>query len=413
MTDYRQLYNNIETALKGSTLWHDMLNVKEDSSYHREANVGEHTRMTIRWYEDNLASSRDEHSRFLTKLALLFHDVGKPAARSYAYSKTRDAWVYRYPAHEQRSARMFENFVMANHEICSLTSADFYVVRAIIEHHLPYDIKDVRKLNALRYHFDNIVGMPNAIRAFADALLSDAHGRISDDYESNTALVRAWVANFLNHEYTMVSKEAITADAPVAYFLVGPSGVGKSTFSKMRFPELNVFSHDRLRMIFTAIAKTDAQPEGHKLDAISVTYSDAWHYCCEHEAEFKAYIQQMYDTALSYNESFIIDNTNLSKKARANLVNKSRQKGYIIAMVEFPTALQTVIDRQHSRDDKCVPAESVTDHFNAIQPALIGAEADIAYMYIHNTLLLIGASERCYDFTRTIKKDVQMIVRGV
>jgi len=189
----------IEQVLKSSPLWKSMLNTREDSPWHREANVAEHTRMIISWYKNNLANNRNETQQFLTQTAALFHDVGKPMAEVVKYKEERG--TYRaYSGHEQLSSRLWVDFALTNKDICKqvgITVDDISSIALMIEYHVPYGYKDVQKRQNLKRALISKLGEAGH-RAWLDLLISDQHGRISDNHAEKIADMTKWLEDWEN-----------------------------------------------------------------------------------------------------------------------------------------------------------------------------------------------------------------------
>lgn len=187
-------FDIIEQALKSSPLWIAMLNTYENSPWHREENVAEHTRMVLSWYKNNLASNRNETQQFLTQTAALFHDVGKPMAEVVKFKEERG--IYRaYSGHEQLSARLWVDFALSNKQLCEKISIDVNDISQIalmIEYHVPYGYKDSNKRLNLKKGLISRLG-EHGHRAWLDLLLSDQHGRISDNHSDKLSEVSNWI----------------------------------------------------------------------------------------------------------------------------------------------------------------------------------------------------------------------------
>lgn len=187
-------FNVFFDAFVKTDLWIAMLNTREDSPWHREANVAEHTRMLIRFYMDNFANKRSERQQMLTLVACLFHDVGKPPSQIIKFSEERGEYRA-YHGHEQVSARMWVDFALSNpdvRDLLHLTADDVSNIAFMIEHHVPFATKDPKKRKALK---DTLINRVNegGHRAWLDFLLCDQHGRISDNQEEKLAAVAAWM----------------------------------------------------------------------------------------------------------------------------------------------------------------------------------------------------------------------------
>lgn len=180
-------------------LWKAMAMEKEGTAWHREANVGKHTDMLLEWYKTNLASQRNEYQRILTMTACLMHDVGKPPSK---IRKERNGEIVNaYHGHELVSARIWTNYAVTEpkvKDLLMLSSDDISFIALMIEHHVPFAIEKAAKRKALKASFMERRG-EQGHRAWLDLLLSDQHGRISDDQATKLKAVDQWM-----HGWTLV-----------------------------------------------------------------------------------------------------------------------------------------------------------------------------------------------------------------
>ncbi len=185
-------------VFKKTEMWRAMQNTREDSPWHREANVAVHTQMLLDWYKENLFSSRSEKQRMLTMVCCLFHDVGKPPAEIKKWSAERGEYRA-YHGHEQVSARMWVDYAMSNFEMVGETLRfglpDVCNVAFFVEHHVPFAMKDPKKRKVLK---DSIMLRTGEAghRAWLDFLLSDQHGRISDGQAEKLTAVDQWMKDW-------------------------------------------------------------------------------------------------------------------------------------------------------------------------------------------------------------------------
>ena len=172
--------------------WQAMERTVENSPWHREANVAVHTQMLITHYLTNIARHRDPRQRTLTLVACLFHDVGKPPAEIVKFSEERGEYRA-YHGHEQLSARMWVNYALA-HRLTTMEALDLSVedvshIAFMIEHHVPFALKDERKRRALKLSMIN----RGVHQEWLDLLESDQNGRTSDGQDAKLAAVAAWL----------------------------------------------------------------------------------------------------------------------------------------------------------------------------------------------------------------------------
>lgn len=188
-------------------IWKAMMLEHEGSPWHRESNVAVHSDMLLSWYRDNLAGSRTEFQRMLTMVACLFHDVAKPPSRIVKTNEERGEYRA-YHGHELMSSRMWVDYATDNldvKDILLFTKDDIAFVALMLEHHVPFSLKKVQKLMAMKAAFYNRFGEAGH-RAWLDLLLSDNHGRISDNHSDKLIALDLWISNWesLAFEYFAV-----------------------------------------------------------------------------------------------------------------------------------------------------------------------------------------------------------------
>ena len=194
-SDAMQRFNAFANNFKETQLWMDMRLTVENSPWHREANVAVHTEMLDRWYLENLASNRNDKQRMLTRVACLYHDVGKPPSEIQKYSEERGHYRA-YHGHEQISARIWVDYATQNmsmvETLLGFTLQDISNVAMMIEYHVPFDLKNKDKRKALKRAIMLRMG-ESGHQAWLDMLLSDQHGRISDGQAEKLAKVDEWM----------------------------------------------------------------------------------------------------------------------------------------------------------------------------------------------------------------------------
>ena len=192
---FNMLYNDLRESQWGI----DMSNTVEASPWHREANVMVHTDMLLQYYELTFAEHRTEKQALWSKIACLFHDVGKPPARIEKYSEERGTY-YAYHGHEQISARMWVDFAARNYSRMGfaghLSPHDVAFISQMIHNHVPFDTKNYDKLKAIRSTITHYRG-EEGHQAWMDMLNCDQRGRISDDQEAKLIRVKEWFDGYL------------------------------------------------------------------------------------------------------------------------------------------------------------------------------------------------------------------------
>jgi len=181
--------------VKNSAEWQSMVDTVENTGWHREANVAVHTEMTIDHYLKTFAPHRTERQQMLALMALLFHDFGKPASES-----TNAEGRHQYLGHEEVSATNFWNFMRSEIALTDFFFdqgyhwGDVNAIKFVIERHLPYGMKQPKKVQALKDQIKNFLGDDEEV--FFDVLRSDSAGRIQDNREQRLQEVEDWINGF-------------------------------------------------------------------------------------------------------------------------------------------------------------------------------------------------------------------------
>lgn len=393
------MFEQIEQILKASDIWNTMLSVKEDSPWHRENNVAEHTRMVLNWYTENLASGRDEYCQFLTKTALLFHDTGKPQARTPV--EKDGVTHFRYPGHELISARIFENFVVVHNLLETVIDvSDFRRIKWLIENHLPYGITNSKGLTAVKFDL-NAQNPAHTVdgtlqRVFLDVLLSDAHGRISDNHAEKLQNVDDWIEKFIAQPVELKERAKINYEKAMILG-VGVSGSGKTTgFEKLIYQftkddnsyeilSLDIYRHDFFE-------KENGRP--------AETYRAAYLFCLANEKEFIKYWQAKSTAAIKNGKDrIIIDNTNLSRRARRFWIHNAHNHGYKVVALEFINSVAELKARQLTRGDKQLRAKDIDTQYFTQSCVGIGREVEELYVIYQpqNVFLKYAETQKAYE----------------
>lgn len=386
LTEFQSFLEKFKTT----EYWQTMLNTVEDSPWHREANVAVHTEMVMKQYVDRFLEQHTEVENVIALTALLFHDVGKPTAEEEVTKDTGEVYR-RYAGHEQDSAVAFQECYMKMPELREmLPTYGARAVRWIIEHHLPYGLKDKQKRQGLSIATKKALAEAGAgYDVFFSCLRSDAAGRISDNHEEKLQNVENWIAEFLTENTTPTALE----DGQIMFILVGPSGSGKSTWVKERFNAETdaVISYDSYKLDFFKQSVSWLEPDkaliaDEYLNDQVAFYDMAWEFANKHESEFNkfanAIIDKQFEHAKKTNGTVFVDVVNASKKKRAKFVELAKQKKFRVVAVEFWNSFQTLIDRQKTRGDKAVPYSSVKQQVYAVGGVWAGFEADEVWVRI-------------------------------
>jgi predicted kinase len=376
---------------KKSAAWKSMQETIEDSPWHREDNVAVHTQMCLNKY-DTIKFPRTDRDCLVAKIAILFHDVGKPEAEQIKDKKDGSGKYRQYAGHEQNSALAFmETYVSCKGLQSLLTPEQARAVRWIIEHHLPYSLKDEKKRQSLAvgtYYCLENAGV--SYETFFDVLRSDSAGRISDDHETKLKAVNDWILDFKSintHALQQPLLQPLSAASPRVFILVGPSGSGKSTWVKKHqslkqsmFPL--VISPDSMKLKYFNASGNDQILNSH------AEYEAALEFCEKTDMEqfnkfFRAECLRIFKEAKETGVDVFVDLVNANRKTRVNWVKLGEQFNFRIVAVEFWNRLGTLLDRQNTRPDKKVPDDIVKKQFNVITLCSLWYE-------VHGVLTIIG-----------------------
>lgn len=370
------VFDTIFSKVQSTDVWEEMGKTVENSPWHREESVQKHTEMVLNAYDTHFANGRTPRQQLLTKLALLFHDLGKPDAEE-TLQRDDGSNYRRYAGHELLSANFFNDFTATHKDVRrgllreKIAVTEIRAVRFMIEHHLPYDFND-KKLALLKMNLIEMLG--NDWIIFTDMVQSDSLGRISDDHEAKMQRVKEWVEKFNSLEPVM--KATIDSHAPTMYVLVGTSGSGKSTF--VAESALPSFSLDALRIDMFMVHAMDNDSPVFIPDGVSDmdVYKLAWDFCNVNAALFEKFASAAFTSYVRNRKDFVLDNMNTSKKGRRKFITQARQAGYKIVAVEFITPLDVVINRQQTRGDKSIPRQVVKSSYMKTQLPWLAAEYD-------------------------------------
>jgi predicted kinase len=374
--DYYNVFHTFWLHIKAThPTWKVMEQLKEDSPWHRENSVAIHTEMVIAEFEKLIGDRDWTKEDMLGAFACAFHDFGKPSARVVKYKPERGNYNS-FGGHELTSARMWEDYAVSNWKdlVGCMTAADIYTVGFLIEHHLPYDVKDSSK----RMNFaQTVIHQLKDWTVFERVLKADTWGRISDDGLVKKAKVEGWIEQFtpLYQEALIhpVSLEPTMDETRTVFVLVGPSGCGKSSLiTKMADAGDVTFSWDRLRLQWYG-------------DAAEIDLKKQYRGAFERANEDKEFMNKAnaeFTRLVKANvnkQDIFVDNTNLSAKRRRYFIDQARRNSFRVVGVVFPINLDVLKQRQVSRLDKFVPEEAVIKHYMNVQLPLLGEVDEVLF----------------------------------
>ena len=372
-----EFFNHYFEQVRKTSQWQTLINTVEGSEWHREANVAVHTSMCIEHYIAETASHRTQREQMLTLMALLFHDFGKPESEETLERKDGSGTSYhRYAGHEPISANEFISFMCEHQSLTEEFFAQGYdwndvrKIKVIIEHHLPYGLKNPTKVE----NFKRMMAytLDADIQCFYDQLWSDCNGRISDNHEEKRERTREWIQWF---DALPLKPLGDSPDEKVMFVLQGPVGAGKSTFTKAMIETADcpviVISEDAYRLEFFAMKVGDDVVIDSKQ-----YYADAWQYCFANSKEYDAYANAQLKKAVESGALLILDRTNQTRKSRSKWIQAAKQHGYSIESIEIYVSEKTSLDRQKTRDDKDVPRHRAHQIYMAVESCWFPTEVD-------------------------------------
>jgi len=378
MTRFTHWYFNDFTQ---TSHYDDMVNVTENSPWHREQNVAVHTNMVVANYLSR--ATEPNHNTLLGAFACAFHDVGKPRAKEEKWSEDRGDYVS-FGGHELLSARIWESWAVLHWNMLQdnfdFSVQDVYSVGWMIEHHLPWGIRKGYKLQALAQTHLRTLGFDHT---FQDVLWADQIGRVADDQQGKLISVRQWLAEYqllLAQERANFIRNAANAPKTKTLFVpIGASGCGKSTFSHSAYfnaedaPNVARYSWDDLRLLWYVNEEEGSAEELYKL-AFDRSVADK-SFSVRTQAEFTRLIQQ--------GVNIYIDNTNLTRKVRRQYVTMAHNHGYHVVAILFPCEVGLLVERQAYRGDKNVPRDAIIQQYYRLQLPQYG-EVDEVLIQDHN-----------------------------
>lgn len=392
--DSMQFFSAFWDSIKQTSNWETMVKTVEASPWHREANVAVHTTMTLEQYQLQFYEHRTERQRILTMMALLFHDFGKPEAEETLEKKEEPGVFYRrYAGHEPISGNVFLSFMCDNDKLRQMffdqgfSWKDIRTIKVMIEHHLPYGLKNTQKRQRLKQMIDVTLGQD--VTCFYDMLRSDCHGRISDDHETKKQNVEEWITEFQAVTY----KPRVVPKNPELIMLVGISGAGKSTYIKNMVGEFQVFNEDDLRLVYAREHMPAAMYQTISGMSTADHYQLCWNFCHLVKIEvpeddspkrqsFDQFSSAEFEKLLATGKTIVVDRMNHGRKARGKYIEGAKAKGYKVRSVEFFISESKAQSRQKNRGDKSLSDRRVHEIAMQLETPWLGAEVDSMSIYI-------------------------------
>lgn len=298
----------------------------EDSPWHRESSVLAHTQMCIDFYKKNIASQRTPQQQLITLVALAMHDLGKPDAEETLEKKDGSGKYRRYAGHEQISANEFISFWCQYRELAepfmaetNLSWSDIQAIKFMIQHHLPYGLKNPLKRENLKLALQLYLGSDEI--CFYDMLLSDSSGRISDNHEEKLSAVDDWITNF--KEIKVEAKNNLSNGQIV--LLIGPDSENKSKYihNLARYWGNNIIAAAKWQRDYDAIYLKGQPTEKYKQERTAFIHASGSQFIQNHIANNAP------------NAKVWVNAPNLTKKSRAMWVELAKVYNLKVVTVEF------------------------------------------------------------------------------
>lgn len=319
---YRDKFENVFSDFIEHKYYKDMRNTCEGSCWHMEANVADHTQLVVSSYISRITTEVWSRDNYITALALLFHDIGKPPARTKKVMNGIERYVFH--GHEQISMQMAIQYMMSLPKL--IDSDMIYPVAWLIQNHCPYTVKTTRRLKALKATITNIYDDPNEFR---NMLMADKAGRLTDNFLRHMFISQDWINNFYNIEYSV---EAVDENAPVLTIMIGLPGSGKTTKC--------ISSSDA-----TAVSFDTWNYEHRNLDlSDTIDFEQPKHIKEEFNANFTSLVRKK--------ENIVVDNCNLSWKSYSTFLTIARNAGYRVRANMRLVSTDDLIIRNNTRQDK-------------------------------------------------------------
>ncbi len=358
MLHYKAKFENFYKSFQQSDLFRDMVATVEGTMWHREENVGVHTNMVVAEYIKR-SPKQWELVDFLGAVACAFHDTGKPEAQEAKHNEERGNY-FTYKGHEQISTRIFENYALTNISELNLLTTKIAAVCWMIQNHLPYRIKKLHKLQALRATAD----FYGVHQVFQRMVLSDQYGRTSDRHNDNKFEIFEWLAKYNDVVVPVIDHLNQMHNKPTLFVLIGPSSAGKSTLTKELIKEqlycdmsgVQIFCMDQCRLDWY----TSDEEEYH---SVADRYSHAFHVAYE-DKQFTAKVQASYKHMLESQCPIIADNLNLTAKSRRHLCTEAMNKGYHVICIVLQVSKEEIVRRGRERNDRLIPEDRLINMHN-------------------------------------------------
>lgn len=327
------------------------------NNYHLEGNIWTHTMMVYQvagYYDDKVLL-----------LSALLHDIGKPLAYEYDEEKNR---VY-FKGHEGLSFYNSVNILKHYVEKDIITRNEMFKILFIVANH--GDLwSETRNDNDYTKKFPKLYeryrGICDTRKNFIDFIYCDARGRITT--AKSNSMLKDFSAYIFNDKYLKIDTKDIRTKT--LNIMVGPPGVGKSTFVKYNFPGCDIISRDYY-----------VESKG-----IGENYNEKWKSLDDesHKA-IDNYIMEDFRMAMKNGSDIVIDLTNMSRKSRRKWVNQIK-KDYEVNAFVFVEDSSVIDARNHSRINKTIHSRVIHQMMKGLTLPLYD-EVDTMYFVHDNNII--------------------------
>jgi len=299
------------------------------SSYHVGESVWTHTMMVLSHMENIVqteGSNLPQDFKKLLLLAALFHDTGK------VYCKEEKEGKITFYNHANISSLLikqdFVRKVLEDSCILEFSIFMWYLTLLVNQHQLFFKLPTTEKGYARlcrKLDYPLLVDLLLLLRK-ADSLGNiNSQGYIDIDF-------------CFESKYATLSKRA---QGKIAYVLVGLPGAGKTTWANKQ--SLHVVSRD---------------DEVMKLGG-NASYMENWGVVDQKEVD--ANFEKHLSNTMTTGESFILDETNLTRKSRKALYNRLKEAGYFVQIVLFLADVEHCVKAQNTRPGKSIDVGVITN----------------------------------------------------
>lgn len=340
----------------------------EDSPYHREASVWEHTQMVLTHCKA-IMCHLNKKEQLVAQLACFFHDIGKPEVEQVKFKEGRGSYKAYYN-HEGYSSMLFENIACKNKKLFNMfTKQELYAIAWMLDKHLYYK-QDVAEVCHTLMYFNEVLCKDSGINwlaCFKVLIESDTCGRTSDNKDGAVLTLLEYCDALDSAQHTVKAYDLAKFKEKTCYILIGASGSGKSTFTST-LNNVSSFSWDTIRV---ALYEKLAPVNELKNQTVLETYESAHKFCVTHRDKFNQVCQTELKDLLRSGVDFAIDNTNVIKHNRSAFINDAKKYGYKVVGVYFLNDLETLQARNKERTDHMAPLNIVIkQYFNTNKPVI-------------------------------------------